>query len=260
MFPATECDVCGTPFVPWRAGQRGCSPGCMRVGRLRRKLAKGRKPPPPPVACRVCRATFHPDRRTAKVCATPECKAEDKRRLANSLTAGRGTIGAEHRECVICGGAFVGHRNAVACSRPCRLLRQREHTRRRLGTPEYRCVLCRKAIPPDADLRTNRYTCSPACRAEAGRVRQARGYAANPQRRERMTERVRERKATDPAFRQRLVERDAERRAKATFDAIDRVANELQQLTTEEPTREDDRRTDTDVAGADPAPAGRPDH
>jgi len=75
------CDVCGKTFHPWRAGQKGCSPDCRRVGRLWRKRASRRQGPYPPRPCAVCARPFSPDRHNGKVCPNGECRAEYKRRL-----------------------------------------------------------------------------------------------------------------------------------------------------------------------------------
>lgn len=175
-FPPSACDVCGKPFVPTRHRQKGCSPACQKAGRLRRRLAVTRKGPHPPVACRVCGASFAPDRKNGVVCGSADCRVLAKRRSAKARRHDPKPTGAESRTCVVCGSAFVGHHNALTCSRPCFLARHREVTRRRLGVGTYRCVACGAEIADLGADGKDRYTCSDGCRDRARRNRQSRAY------------------------------------------------------------------------------------
>ena len=65
------CDVCGKKFMPWRPRQKGCSSGCMKAGRLARKLARDKKGPCPPRPCVVCGTPFPPDRKNGRTGSWP---------------------------------------------------------------------------------------------------------------------------------------------------------------------------------------------
>lgn len=168
------CAGCSDPFVSQRKIQTRC-PDCQKELLIARRR---RGPAAIPATCTVCEKPFTADRWNAKVCPDPECRAEQKRRLANSLTQGRLTFGHAARQCAVCEIEFHGHPNSLACSRKCRLARLRELTRRRLNIETYHCISCGGEIPPDKNGRVYRYTCSEDCRYQAMSAKNRRAQAA----------------------------------------------------------------------------------
>ena len=205
---AKICADCSNPFESQRKIQFRC-PTCQKLSLTVRKR---RGPCAIPVVCEICGSEFVADRRNAKVCPKEDCWAERKRRLANSLTEGRSTLGSAPRECVVCECEFAGHVNALICSRKCRLARNRELVRRRLNIGTYHCISCGVEIPPELNGREYRYTCSDVCRMNAMSAKNRRAYANNPHLRERMVASRRERKQTDSEYARHLAELDRSRR------------------------------------------------
>jgi hypothetical protein len=206
------CRDCGRPFQSCRAIQYRC-PNCQKESL---KVRKRRGPCEIPATCAVCGDRFAADRRGGKICPKKECRAERKRKLANSLTSGRSTGGNANLVCVVCECDFTGHHNTIVCSRKCRLARLRELSRRRLEIDTYRCVSCTSEIPPEKNGRTYRYTCSENCRKLAMSAKNRRSYTNNPHIRERSVAARRERKQADPEYAKHLADLDRQRRERQT--------------------------------------------
>ena len=80
------CDVCGAEFRPARHRQRGCSPECQKIGRLRRKLAAHRLGPYPPRPCVICSRDYVPGKKTQRTCSAA-CREEYHRQTEHARSA-----------------------------------------------------------------------------------------------------------------------------------------------------------------------------
>lgn len=145
----TACTECGQNFTTNHTGQLYCK-SCRPIVSLRLHREYKRRAPKKtrqPVPCAVCGRVFLPTKKTDKTCGA-DCRAEYKRWL-------------EHDRKAADPDAFRQ--------------RQKELNRKRLGTTA-RCRVCGKDMTDAENLRTNRYTCSPECRAEALRRKNRRAY------------------------------------------------------------------------------------
>lgn len=144
--------------------------------------------------CEICGSEFRSDSHHANYCGE-ECRKESIRRSyrERSKQQPKPRKLTEH-SCVICNRQFMGRVNAKTCSAECRAEhkrrvmrelkeadpegfreRQKELQRKRHGI-NANCIVCGKDMSSLPNLRTNRYTCSPECRAEAYRRKQRRNY------------------------------------------------------------------------------------
>jgi predicted nucleic acid-binding Zn ribbon protein len=222
-----QCRDCPARFEAKRENQYRC-PKCQKLSLTVRKR---RGPCQISRNCVVCQQAFLASQKTNVVCDGSECRAEHKRRLANSLNRGRPTVGTDPRICVVCENEFRGHRNALCCSRKCRLLRHRELARRRLNIGIYHCVSCGKAIPPELDGKEYRYTCSQECRKRALLAKDRRTREKHPEIAQKYIKKHRERIATDPEFAEYCREQDRRYRMKRNAAKFERevavLENEL---------------------------------
>lgn len=227
LADSAVCDVCGKRFRPWRPRQKGCSPECMRQGRLRRKLDRCRKGPYPPRPCCVCGQTFTPERKSRRVCADPACRAQHKRNLAAARSQGQlQPGGACTIFCVVCGAEVQAHANTLTCAnRECVLERRRQVNRQRLGILPCSCIVCGERFWPPPGKAGSHYTCSEDCRIVASRRRSRRGYEIH--REERLAEQA-QRLQNDPAYRARRQEIDRLYRQRRAERELTQVAQELQ--------------------------------
>lgn len=212
LAKSAVCDVCDKEFAPWRPRQRGCSEVCMRIGRLRRKLAKERLAPYPPRPCAVCGQEFVPDRKVGKVCPSEDCKAQHKRNLANARTRGGGQPGSCPIFCAVCGQETLApHGRTVTCSqRECILERRRQTSRAKNGTEPCHCIVCGSNFwPPHHG---QHYCCSRRCSVIAKKRKNQRTYENH---RERILAENAQRLREDPEYADRRREVDRASRLRA---------------------------------------------
>lgn len=146
-----ECVECGEEFRSDSAQALYCAPACRRASLARRKRRGPQRLPP--VDCEICGRSFQPDRRNARLCSA-DCRAEKKRRVMRERQ-----------------------------KEPTVRVRSKRLYRRRKGV-DLHCVICGRDMSSLPDLRTNRYTCSPACRDEARRQKNRRSYERRKERAE----------------------------------------------------------------------------
>jgi hypothetical protein len=151
----SPCRHCGALFLAGKRRIKFCSAEC-RAAHGAESTAER--------ACVICAGAFRGDRRGAK-CCSPDCRSEHKRRRALARMAGAESIGSQPRVCVECGKDFAGHANAQYCGGDCIAAAKKRREQARVDRANYRCIVCQS--PCTGDLKTNRYTCSPQCRAEA---------------------------------------------------------------------------------------------
>lgn len=239
------CDVCGRLFVPWRPRQKGCSPQCMRTGRLRRKLERNRKGPYPPRPCLVCGESFAPDRKNGRVCPRSECRAQHKRDLAAALYAGqRHNVGDCLIYCIVCGKEAYRPSMSLTCGRrQCVLARRREVDRKTRGILPCSCIVCGERFWPPPGKAGSHYTCSDSCSRIAYLRKQRRTYEAH--REERLAEQAR-RMRDDPEYRARRQELDREYRRRLAEINWLKLQEQLRSKTDDQ---EHDTRADDDGTG-----------
>lgn len=160
------CKNCGKRFLPGRRKRPFCSRPCREYWREQSVRMR---------PCSVCGRDFAGHKRNEHLCST-DCRAEHKRRRALGRLEGEASVGSETRRCARCSTEFIGHANAEYCSADCIRDAKQERERQRVDRERYACGVCGKSLADAADLRTNRYTCSAECRAEANRRKARRAY------------------------------------------------------------------------------------
>jgi hypothetical protein len=162
------CRECGALFLADGRGQRFCSVSCRDAHRTAHRAASTRERP-----CIICGQPFTGCKRS-DCCCSPACRGEHKRARARARLAGASSLGHATCTCARCGQTFSGHANARYCGPLCLGDVKTEREAARIDRAGYRCIICGGALT--ADLREHRYTCSPACRAEAVRQKNRRSY------------------------------------------------------------------------------------